>query len=65
MRYSELRPGDSITWKSETDSSGVIKCFHANSIDPIGVIETTTGLMITRERVTYKLVSDQKIEIDK
>jgi hypothetical protein len=70
VRYMDLKPGDTIAWKSEDNGEkntklGVIKCFHASFIDPIGCIETLDGKIILRNRVDYKIVSDHKIYIDK
>ena len=70
IRYTDLKPGDTIAWKFESSEGkvtrfGIIKCFHAAYIDPIGCVETTDGKIILRNAVDYKIVSDQKIYVDK
>lgn len=68
IRYTDLKPGDTIAWKFESSEGkvtrfGVIKSFHAGNISPIGCIETTDGKMVLKEKVEYKIVSDRKIYV--
>jgi hypothetical protein len=70
IKYTDLKPGDTIAWKFEIEGDkvtklGVVKCFHASFINPIGFIETMDGKMISKEKIDYKIVSDRKIYIDK
>ena len=70
IKYTDLKPGDVIAWKSEIDGEritkfGIVKCFHASFINPIGCIETMDGKMINKEKIDYKIVSDGKIYVDK
>jgi hypothetical protein len=70
IRYTDLKPGDTIAWKTESSEGkvtrfGIIKCFHASFINPIGCIETMDGKMINKEKIDYKIVSDRKIYVDK
>lgn len=69
IKYTDLKPGDTIAWKSESGERitklGIIKCFHASFINPIGCIETMDGKMINKEKIDYKIVSDRKIYVDK
>jgi len=72
MKYTELRPGDVIAWKARTDGSGtrldgpgIISSFLTSGSDPVGIIVLTNGNHIHRARIAYKIVSDQRIVIDK
>lgn len=70
VRYTDLKPGDTIAWKFENKGEritklGVIKCFHASFIDPIGCIETLDGKIIPRDKIDYKIVAERKIYVDK
>ena len=70
IKYTDLRPGDTISWDLEVNGDkisqfGIIKNFHVSFIDPIGVIETMNGKMIHRSKAIYKIIADQKIHIDK
>jgi len=68
IKYTDLRPGDTISWQIELNGEntvqfGIIKTFHASSIDPIGMIETTSGKMVHRSKQIHKLVSSQLIKV--
>ena len=68
IKYTDLKPGDTISWEVELNGEkiiqfGIIKTFHASFIDPIGTIETTVGKMVHRSKKIYKMISAQKIEV--
>ncbi len=68
IKYTDLRPGDTITWQIELNGEktvqfGIIKTFHASSIDPIGMIETVQGKMVHRSKEINKLASNQVIKV--
>jgi len=72
MKYSELNPGDVIEWKARTDGSGtrldgpgVIQNFIRDGSDPMGIAVLTNGNHIHRIRIKYKIISNQRIEVDK
>lgn len=68
IKYTDLKPGDTIAWKVERDGEKMIifdtiKTFHTAFIDPIGCIETANGYWVKRKSVDYKVVSDKKIYV--
>lgn len=68
IKYTDLKPGDTIAWKFECEGDkvtkmGVIKSFHASFIDPIGCVETVDGKIVLRDKVDYKITSDKKIYV--